>query len=129
MKYKFLQLHEISNVFLFDHFFCVVISVDGKVLKPKMKVKIDPELLQLARSRDNTHHNKLVYDFFLALATCNTIVPLISDSSDGTQKVIEYQGESPDEQALAYAAATYGFTLVERTSGHVVVDIQGERKR
>ncbi|XP_047942455.1 phospholipid-transporting ATPase 1 isoform X2 [Salvia hispanica] len=43
--------------------------------------------------------------------------------------VQEYQGESPDEQALAYAAASYGFMLVERSSGHIVIDIQGKRQR
>ncbi|CAI9284413.1 unnamed protein product [Lactuca saligna] len=44
-------------------------------------------------------------------------------------KLVDYQGESPDEQALVYAAAAYGFMLMERTSGHIVIDIQGERQR
>ncbi|KAJ1411592.1 P-type ATPase [Sesbania bispinosa] len=104
-------------------------TVDGKVLKPKMKVKVNPELLQLAKSGFSNIEGKRIYDFFLALAACNTIVPLIIDTSDPTVKLIDYQGESPDEQALAYAAAAYGFMLIERTSGYIVIDIHGERHR
>ncbi|KAI5440864.1 hypothetical protein KIW84_010357 [Lathyrus oleraceus] len=70
---------------------------------------------------------KRIYEFFLALATCNTIVPLVVDTPDPDVKLLDYQGESPDEQALAYAAAAYGFMLIERTSGHIVIDIHGER--
>ncbi|XVF82645.1 hypothetical protein PTKIN_Ptkin16aG0065600 [Pterospermum kingtungense] len=105
------------------------VQVDGKVLRPKMKVKTDLELLQLARNGKETKEGSHVHDFFLALAACNTIVPLIIDTPDPTVKLIDYQGESPDEQALVYAAASYGFTLIERTSGHIVIDIQGERQR
>ncbi|TYH51026.1 hypothetical protein ES332_D10G245900v1 [Gossypium tomentosum] len=105
------------------------VKVDGKVLRPKMKVRTDPELLQFARNRKEAQEGSHVYDFFLALAACNTIVPLIVDTPDPTVKLIDYQGESPDEQALVYAAASYGFMLIERTSGHIVIDIQGERQR
>ncbi|XWS74661.1 hypothetical protein CRYUN_Cryun01aG0017100 [Craigia yunnanensis] len=105
------------------------VQVDGKVLRPKMKVKTDPDLLQFARNRKETKEGSHIHDFFLALAACNTIVPLIVDTPDPTVKLIDYQGESPDEQALVYAAASYGFMLIERTSGHIVIDIQGERQR
>ncbi|XP_039060422.1 phospholipid-transporting ATPase 1-like isoform X1 [Hibiscus syriacus] len=105
------------------------VEVDGKILRPKMVVKTDPELLQFARSGKDTKEGSHVHDFFLALAACNTIVPLIVDTPDPTLKLIDYQGESPDEQALVYAAAAYGYMLIERTSGHIVIDIQGERQR
>ncbi|XP_022742411.1 phospholipid-transporting ATPase 1-like isoform X2 [Durio zibethinus] len=105
------------------------VQVDGKVLRPKMKVKTDPELLQFARSGKEMKECGHIHDFFLALAACNTIVPLILDTPDPTVKLIDYQGESPDEQALVYAAAAYGFMLIERTSGHIVIGIQGERQR
>lgn len=105
------------------------IEVNGKILRPKMKVKTDPELLQLARSGNGTKEGKCIYNFFLALAACNTIVPIVIDTSDPTLKLVDYQGESPDEQALVYAAAAYGFMLVERTSGHIVIDIRGEKQR
>lgn len=94
-----------------------------------MKVKADPDLLRLLRSGKDTNEGKHVHEFFLALAACNTIVPLVTDSSDPNVRLLDYQGESPDEQALAYAAAAYGFMLIERTSGHITIDIQGERQR
>lgn len=106
-----------------------LVSVDGKILRPKMKVKTEKELLQLSKIGKKTNEGKHVHDFFLALAACNTIVPLVTDSSDPSVKLIDYQGESPDEQALVYAAAAYGYMLIERTSGHIVIDIQGERQR
>ncbi|GFY81198.1 aminophospholipid ATPase 1 [Actinidia rufa] len=101
-------------------------QVDRQVLRPKMKVKVDPELLRLSKSGKEGKH---VHDFFLALAACNTIVPLVVETSEPTLRLLDYQGESPDEQALVYAAAAYGFVLIERTSGHIVIDVQGERHR
>ncbi|PIN02251.1 P-type ATPase [Handroanthus impetiginosus] len=97
-------------------------------LRPKMMVKVDSELLSLSK-KNQTEEGRHVYNFFVALAACNTIVPLTIETSDPAVILIEYQGESPDEQALVYAAATYGFMLIERTSGHIVIDIQGERQR
>ncbi|GMY23532.1 phospholipid-transporting ATPase 1 [Fagus crenata] len=105
------------------------VQVEGKDIRPKMKVKTDLALLRLSNSKNDTEERKHVHDFFLALAACNTIVPLVTDTSDPTVKMIDYQGESPDEQALVYAAAAYGFMLIERTSGHIVIDIQGEQQR
>ncbi|XP_042035935.1 phospholipid-transporting ATPase 1-like isoform X2 [Salvia splendens] len=103
-------------------------QVDGMVLRPKMMVKIDQDLLHLSKMK-HTDEGKHLCDFLVALAACNTIVPLTVETSDPAVKLIEYQGESPDEQALVYAAASYGFMLVERSSGHIVIDIQGERQR
>ncbi|GMP51513.1 hypothetical protein CsSME_00017711 [Camellia sinensis var. sinensis] len=42
-------------------------------------------------------------------------------------KAIDYQGESPDEQALVAATSAYRYTLVERTSGHIVIDVNGQK--
>ncbi|XP_021998727.1 phospholipid-transporting ATPase 1 isoform X2 [Helianthus annuus] len=105
------------------------IQVNGQVWRPKMKVEVDKELLELSKDGNNTEAGKHIYDFFLALAACNTIVPIVVDTPDPAEKLVDYQGESPDEQALVYAAAAYGFMLMERTSGHIVIDIQGERQR
>ncbi|KAK1281312.1 Phospholipid-transporting ATPase 1 [Acorus gramineus] len=103
------------------------VSVDGQVVKPKVTVKTDPELVKLLQSE--TEEGKHAFDFFLALSACNTIVPLIVETSDPSLGLMDYQGESPDEQALVYAAAAYGFMLIERTSGHIIIDILGERQR
>jgi phospholipid-transporting ATPase len=94
-----------------------------------MAVKTDAQLVKLLRNSGTNEEAKPVLEFFIALAACNTIVPLVLDTRDHKQKLIDYQGESPDEQTLAYAAASYGIVLVERTSGYIVIDVLGERQR
>lgn len=78
------------------------------------------------------------HEFFLTLAACNTVIPMLSQSPCSTRTgsgshddvmVIDYQGESPDEQALVSAASAYGYTLFERTSGHIAIDVNGEKLR
>ncbi|CAN6479003.1 unnamed protein product [Victoria cruziana] len=105
-----------------------LVQVNGQSLKPKMKVKANQELRELLRSGADTERRKHAEEFFIALAACNTIVPLTLESEGGL-KLIDYQGESPDEQALVYAAAAHGYTLIERTSGHIVIDIHGNKQR
>ena len=94
-----------------------------------MAVRTDPQLMKMLSNGGTNEELKRVLDFFLVLAACNTIVPLVLDTRDPRQKLIDYQGESPDEQALAYAAASYGIVLVERTSGYVMIDVLGDRQR
>uniref|UniRef100_J3LND5 Phospholipid-transporting ATPase n=1 Tax=Oryza brachyantha TaxID=4533 RepID=J3LND5_ORYBR len=104
--------------------------VEGdRIWAPKMAVSIDSEIVELLRNGGETEQGRYAREFFLALATCNTIVPLVLDGLDPKKKVVDYQGESPDEQALVSAAAAYGFVLVERTSGHIVIDVLGEKQR
>ncbi|CAL4914194.1 unnamed protein product [Urochloa decumbens] len=107
-----------------------VIEEDGVILRPNTAVKTDPRLVALLRDGAGAKADS-ARDFFLALATCNTIVPIAADGDGAAagERTLEYQGESPDEQALAYAAAAYGYTLVERTSGHITVDVFGSRQR
>ncbi|CAL4964168.1 unnamed protein product [Urochloa decumbens] len=105
------------------------VVVGDHLWTPKMAVKTDAQLVKLLRDSGKNEEAKLVLEFFLALAACNTIVPLVLDTRDYKQKLIDYQGESPDEQALAYAAASYGIVLVERTSGYIVIDVLGDRQR
>ncbi|KAM0841456.1 hypothetical protein ACQ4PT_053767 [Festuca glaucescens] len=105
------------------------VLVDGVSLRPKTPVRRDPKLAALLKDGTGAMAGR-ARDLFLALATCNTIVPIVEeDAADPAAKVLEYQGESPDEQALVYAAAAYGHTLVERTSGHIIVDVLGTRQR
>lgn len=104
-------------------------TVDGHVWRPKVEIHPDRNLLKLLETGRDTLAGECAHNFFLALATCNTIVPQILDTSNPGEKLIDYQGESPDEQALVYAAAAYGFVLIERTSGHILVDVHGERQR
>ncbi|RWW54923.1 hypothetical protein BHE74_00038459 [Ensete ventricosum] len=106
----------------------MLLGVGGEVLRPKVIVDTDRKLLRLLETGKDTEAGLHALDFFLALATCNTIVPQLVDTSDPGVKLIDYQGESPDEQALVYAAAAYGFVLIEKTSGHITVDVLGERQ-
>nr|CAD1833124.1 unnamed protein product [Ananas comosus var. bracteatus] len=105
------------------------IRVRDEIWVPKISVRTDPELVRLLRNEGETKEGKNTRDFFLALAACNTIVPIVIETSDPSRRLIDYQGDSPDEQALVYAAAAYGFVLVERTSGHIVIDVLGNRQR
>ncbi|XP_011622669.1 phospholipid-transporting ATPase 1 [Amborella trichopoda] len=107
--------------------------------KPKTVVKVDPELVALLHKELVGEERIAAHEFFLTLAACNTVIPiktgkrLSTDLSFGEfyeePVVIDYQGESPDEQALVCAASAYGYTLMERTSGHIVIDIHGEEQR
>uniref|UniRef100_A0A0E0CZV8 Phospholipid-transporting ATPase n=1 Tax=Oryza meridionalis TaxID=40149 RepID=A0A0E0CZV8_9ORYZ len=104
--------------------------VEGdRIWVPKIPVNVDGEIVELLRNGGDTEQGRYAREFFLALATCNTIVPLILDGPDPKKKIVDYQGESPDEQALVSAAAAYSFVLVERTSGHIVIDVLGEKQR
>ena len=104
----------------------------GSRLKPKHQVKVSPVLLGLLETDELTPNKKALQEFFLVLAICNTVVPIKVDekvSMDQRFPNIEYQAESPDEQALVTAAAAYGYVLMERSTKHVVVEVQGELQR
>ncbi|KAL1549048.1 P-type phospholipid transporter [Salvia divinorum] len=104
--------------------------------KLKSEITPDPELIKLSYKDLHGEERIAAYDFFLTLAACNTVIPILTGSPsisgsslrDGHTS-IEYQGESPDEQALVAAASTYGYTLFERTSGHIVIDANGDKLR
>jgi phospholipid-transporting ATPase len=101
----------------------------------KPKINVDSALMALLNRPLIGEERLAAHDFFLTLAACNTVIPVRTEiSHDLTNEVdeigaIDYQGESPDEQALVTAASAYGYTLVERTTGHIVIDVLGERLR
>lgn len=111
--------------------------VPVKRWKLKSEVDVDLELLELLHKNSNQRDKIAAHEFFLTLAACNTVIPIFDQSisldggvSDGGGLyAIDYQGESPDEQALVAAASAYGYTLFERTSGHIVIDVNGEKLR
>nr|XP_024934720.2 phospholipid-transporting ATPase 1-like isoform X1 [Ziziphus jujuba var. spinosa]XP_048319443.1 phospholipid-transporting ATPase 1-like isoform X1 [Ziziphus jujuba var. spinosa] len=106
--------------------------------KLKSEIAVDSDLVELLH-RDSSGDERIApHEFFLTLAACNTVIPTIDQdtSSSCTEselhdkvETISYQGESPDEQALVAAASAYGYTLFERTSGHIVIDVNGENLR
>ncbi|RDX62340.1 Phospholipid-transporting ATPase 1, partial [Mucuna pruriens] len=106
--------------------------------KLKSEIAVDSELMTMLQKGSNREERISAHEFFLTLAACNTVIPMLGDggfSSCGTNELnedircIDYQGESPDEQALVSAASAYGYTLFERTSGHIVIDVNGEKLR
>ncbi|KAF8007544.1 hypothetical protein BT93_K1530 [Corymbia citriodora subsp. variegata] len=93
--------------------------------KLKSDIAVDPELMKLLHKEVIEGERLAAHEFFLTLAACNTVIPIVQDDTVS----IDYQGESPDEQALVAAASAYGYTLFERTSGHIVIDVNGETLR
>lgn len=88
--------------------------------------------------KDSGADERAANEFFLTLAACNTVIPTVTRSTSASctengsldeELALSYQGESPDEQALVAAASAYGYTLFERTSGHIVIDVNGENLR
>ncbi|KAI3474296.1 hypothetical protein Pfo_029084 [Paulownia fortunei] len=114
---------------------------DAMVGRRKWKLKSDiipdSELMKLLYKDLCGEERIAAHEFFLTLAACNTVIPILTesplsgcDSLLGDSHIsIDYQGESPDEQALVAAASAYGYTLFERTSGHIVIDANGEKLR
>ncbi|KAI4355984.1 hypothetical protein L6164_000038 [Bauhinia variegata] len=106
--------------------------------KLKSEIAVDSELMGMLQGNSNSDERISGHEFFLTLAACNTVIPILSHgrfsscgTSESNQEIegIDYQGESPDEQALVAAASAYGYTLFERTSGHIVIDVNGEKLR
>ncbi|KAJ8570940.1 hypothetical protein K7X08_037912 [Anisodus acutangulus] len=107
-------------------------------LRLNSEIPTDSKLMELLHIELAGEERIAAHEFFMTLAACNTVIPILthSSSSCGIQDdvhdsvgTIEYQGESPDEQALVAAASAYGYTLCERTSGHIVIDVNGEKLR
>lgn len=100
--------------------------------KLKSEIAVDSELMELLHKDLARDERIAAHEFFLTLAACNTVIPMLSQTESELQDnivAIDYQGESPDEQALVAAASAYGYTLFERTSGHIVIDVNGEKLR
>ncbi|KAM7263698.1 hypothetical protein ACFE04_001381 [Oxalis oulophora] len=106
--------------------------------KLKSEIYVDLELIDLLHRGSPGDEKMAAHEFFLTLAACNTVIPILSHDVPSTCAksglhenivAIDYQGESPDEQALVSAASAYGYTLFERTSGHIVIDVNGQKQR
>ncbi|KAL3680899.1 hypothetical protein R1sor_023855 [Riccia sorocarpa] len=111
-----------------------------QIWKPKVGSKVDPKLFRLLQGPADTQERKAAHEYMLVLAACNTVVPTrvqlaangqlemkaaSNDSEPGLSGFIEYQGESPDEQALVAAAASYGYVLLERNSDNILINVMG----
>lgn len=114
------------------------VGLGRKRWKLKSEIAVDHELMEFLHKDLSGDDRIAAHEFFLTLAACNTVVPIVSNGTssisakselDDDVEAIDYQGESPDEQALVSAASAYGYTLFERTSGHIVIDVNGEKLR
>eukprot|EP00210_Caulerpa_lentillifera_P009522 g9080.t2 len=75
-------------------------------------------------NRDSKHTSdefNHLSEFLLNLAVCNTVVPTI-----GLNGELQYQAESPDEEALVQGAASLGYKLITRTTEKIEVEVQGQ---
>ncbi|KAE8813031.1 phospholipid-transporting ATPase 1-like [Hordeum vulgare] len=72
------------------------LQADDVILRPKAVVKTDTKLRALLKDWTGTKASR-AHDLFLALATCNTIVPIVEHMVNPAAKLVEYHRESPDE--------------------------------
>ncbi|GAV70384.1 E1-E2_ATPase domain-containing protein/HAD domain-containing protein, partial [Cephalotus follicularis] len=115
-----------------------IAAVGKRRWKLKSDIAVDSKLMDLLHKNSAADERIAAHEFFLTLAACNTVIPILSHGTASScveselqedVVAIDYQGESPDEQALVSAASAYGYTLFERTSGHIVIDMNGEKLR
>ncbi|XP_013788073.1 phospholipid-transporting ATPase ID-like [Limulus polyphemus] len=65
---------------------------------------------------------KDVYEFFTLLAICHTVM---SEYKEGR---LEYQAQSPDEEALTSAARNFGFVFKNRTPKSITIEVMGKEQ-
>merc|ERR1719412_1112938 len=63
-------------------------------------------------------------EFFRLLSVCHTVMPEW-DSETGS---LEYQAQSPDENALVSAARNFGFVFKERTPRSITISFNGQEE-
>jgi len=64
-------------------------------------------------------------DFFRLLAVCHTVMPNYQ-SEEGS---LEYQAQSPDENALVSAARNFGFVFTQRTPSSITITFSGQEEK
>ncbi|XP_077289353.1 ATPase phospholipid transporting 8A1 isoform X2 [Arctopsyche grandis] len=66
----------------------------------------------------------VIREFMVLLAVCHTVIPEKNDDLE-----INYHAASPDERALVYGAAKFGFVFDVRTPHFVEITVMGEREK
>ncbi|GAB1604721.1 phospholipid-transporting ATPase ID-like isoform X1 [Argonauta hians] len=64
-------------------------------------------------------NNPKVWQFLRLLALCHTVMPEMKDNE------LEYQAQSPDENALVSAARNFGFVFKSRTPNTITIEVNG----
>lgn len=83
---------------------------------------VSPEFVADLRGAAGEEQAKANSHFMLALALCHTVLP---DRMSDDPPQIDFKAQSPDEAALVATARDCGFTLLERTSKGVRLNVQG----
>ncbi|XP_059080985.1 phospholipid-transporting ATPase ID-like isoform X6 [Tigriopus californicus] len=71
---------------------------------------------------DAVGSNSDVDEFFRCLAICHTVMPAEKDGK------LEYQAQSPDENALVSAARNFGFVFLQRSPRSVTISCNGKEE-
>lgn len=77
----------------------------------------DKKLLDAVQAK-----NSDVFAFFRLLALCHTVM------SEVVEDRLEYQAQSPDEEALVSAARNFGFVFRERTPNSITIEVMGTKE-
>lgn len=75
------------------------------------------DLIEFIRTRPNSVFGRKAMQYILAMALCHTCLPEVRDGK------IEYQASSPDELALVKAAQELGYTVVQRSSEKITLNV------
>lgn len=76
------------------------------------------DLLDFVKLRPNSSFAQKAKAYLLAMALCHTCLPETKDDGE-----IDYQASSPDELALVRAAKELGYTVVQRNSQFVTLQL------
>ncbi|XP_028136313.2 probable phospholipid-transporting ATPase IA isoform X2 [Diabrotica virgifera virgifera] len=74
--------------------------------------------------RDGHKNAHLMREMLVLLSVCHTVIPEKTPEGE-----VIYHAASPDERALVYGAAKYGYVFESRTPDHVEIDALGTRER
>ncbi|KAH9612651.1 hypothetical protein KSS87_018185 [Heliosperma pusillum] len=102
---------------------CVTI-VPRERWKLKSQVDVDSELLELLHISSEKNGRIEAQEFFLTLAVCSTVIPILKQSETGDADAIDYQGESPNEQALVPQHLLMGILFLNAPLG-ISLDVLG----
>merc|ERR1712223_946931 len=86
---------------------------DNPMAEPDFKF-YDKSLLDDVRKGDPN-----VHEFFRLLALCHTVMPEYKEGN------LEYQAQSPDENALVSSARNFGFVFTKRTPRSITITFSG----
>jgi phospholipid-translocating ATPase len=86
---------------------------------------VAPDFVNHLRGMSGDEQAQANAHFMLVLALCHTVLP---DRVADDPSAVEFKAQSPDEAALVATARDCGYSLVDRTTSGVTVNVQGVNK-